>query len=175
MKRAPWWLAALLAALLAWAAPVFAQDFSPAAGAGPGADAAALLDRALGSPRTGVGIECGAARRFGLPELDSRALAVTLARGSVCVAAGVAQAGEPEFGWNAAAIALGSARSSGGVALRALARRERRVGALAAPTLRAGAGLEGGAGGWLALGGPLLAWASVPQAVVTGEAPPLSR
>ena len=136
--RAPW----VLAALLAFAGRAAAQDFSPATGAGPAAGAAALLDRALGAPEAGAAIECGAARRFAMTGLESRALAATLSRGSVRFAAGVAQTGEPEFGWNAAAVALGSAHASGGVALRALARRERRSGALAMQGLREGAGLE---------------------------------
>lgn len=152
-----------------------AQDFSPAAGAGPQPGAAALLDRALPVPGGAWTLEAGVTRWFALPELETRALAMAVARRSVSAAAGLSQTGDPTFGWSAAAFALGSAGESGGMALRVAARHERRDGALSASSFARAGGLEAGAGAWLSLGGAWRAWASAPHVYVRGEAPPLAR
>lgn len=168
------WLAAALAVCGAGGA-ARSQDFSPAAGAGPRPGAAALLDRALPMPDGVWAIEAGATRWFALPELETRALATAGAWRSVSAAAGLSQTGDPGFGWSTAALALGSAGESGGMALRVAARHERRDGALSASSFARAGGLEAGAGAWLSLGGAWRVWSAAPHVWTHGEAPPLAR
>ncbi|MBI5169969.1 MAG: hypothetical protein HZA61_10810, partial [Candidatus Eisenbacteria bacterium] len=140
------------------------QDLSPAAGAGPQPGAAALLDRALPlASAPAFTIEGGTTRWFALPELETPPLAAAARVRRVSAGAGVAQTGEPEFGWSTAAHALGSSGADGGMARRVAARHERRDGALTGGALARSGDLEGGAGAWLALGGAWRAWASAPH------------
>lgn len=152
-----------------------AQDFAPALPAGPQSGAAALLERALPAESPALSLESAATRWLGLAELATRSVALGLASGTVRVAAGVSQTGDPELGWTAAALAVGAAGPEGGAALRVVGRRDRSEGAIASGHLARGAGYEAGAGAWLAAGEALTLWASAPQLWYAGEAPPLSR
>jgi hypothetical protein len=152
-----------------------AQDFASAAPAGPAPGACALLERALPVADGGAALECGTTRWLALPDLQTRAVAAILRAGSVRVAAGMSQTGDPAIGWTAAALALGAVSEEGGVALRVVARRDRDEGAVAGGHLERGAGGEAGAGAWLAAAPALLLWASAPQLWTAGESPPLVR
>lgn len=172
-------IARALLCLLTCAGAARAQEFVPAAGSAvataASAGALALLDSALPSVAQGSTIECGVTRWFALPQFETRVLALGAAVKSLRAAAGISQTGDPEYGWSAAALALGSAGEAGGMALRVAARHERSAGDLARATRDEGVGIEAGAGGWLALGGSARLWASAPQLVTRGEAPPLAR
>lgn len=161
------------AAAFALAPSAQAQEFAPGS-CGPDARAAVLLDRALGGV-PGAALESHVTRWFALPELETRALAAGVRVRSLSLAAGVASVGEPDFGWNAAAVALASGADAAGVAVRALARRERAAGALAWEGLASGASFEAGAGAWLSPVSGMLVWGSAPQLWTRGEAPPLAR
>lgn len=163
-------LASCLAAALAPVAA--AQDFTAASIAGP-AGALTLLEHGLPPPERGVGIEAGITRWFALPALETRAVALRASAGSARFGLGVAQTGDPELGWNAAALALGGASATGGAAVRALIRRDRSP--VAPGPLGAGAGVELGGGAWVRAAGGIELWAAAPQVFLSGEAPPLRR
>ena len=163
------WLAA------AGAGVAHAQDFAPASPAGPQAGAAALLERGLPAVERSPSFETAATRWLGLASLATRSAALGLAVGSVRVAAGLSQTGDPELGWTSAALAVGAAGPEGGAALRVVGRRDRSEGAIASGHLDLGAGYEAGAGAWLAAGAALSLWASAPQLWCAGQSPPLSR
>ncbi len=154
---------------------VAAQDFAPAAPAGPRPGALALLERALPAPGGAFALESQATRWFALPELETRAAALQVPAGAARVALGLSQTGDPELGWTAAALALGATGAPGGAALRAVARHDRREGALRDGALARGGGLEAGAGAWCAAGDACVFWASAPQVWTGGAAPPLVR
>jgi len=166
-----------LACALGWAlaTAAAAQDFAPAAPAGPGPGASALLERALPWPADPLTAEAGAARWFALPELGTRSLALLVPVASLRLAAGLSQTGDGELGWTCAALAAGAAAEDCGFALRAAARRDRAGGALLTSGAATGAGAEAGAGAWVAPAGGVVLWASAPQLWTGGEAPPLSR
>ncbi len=167
---------ALLAAWLAVATTARAQDFAPAAPAGPQPGAAALLEHALPAGSPGPALETAVTRWLGFTAFETRHAAAGLGAHALRVALGVAQTGDPDLGWSAAALAVGACGPEGGAALRALARRDRNVGPLA--RTRAGGdafGLEAGAGAWLAPAPGVALWASAPQLATGGEAPPLVR
>lgn len=166
---------ALAFALLACARDACAQDFAPASPAGPQPGAAALLERALPAAAPTVALESSVTRWLASTSLETRAAAIELAPGALRVALGLSQTGDPELGWTGAAIGTGVATDDAGFAVRALARRDRAVGALGRASSRDAAGVEAGAGAWLAAGGGCVLWASAPQLFVAGESPPLSR
>lgn len=169
-----------LASALAWSAIAFArvalaQDFAPAAAAGPRPGPAALLDRALPVSGEALAVEGGQIRWFAMPGLETRALSLLVPMRSVRVAAGLSQTGDGELGWTCAALAVGAAAEDFGLALRATARRDRAPGELFSSAAALGAGGEAGGGAWFAPVPGALLWAAAPQLWTTGEAPPLSR
>jgi hypothetical protein len=177
-SRATAWIAArthVCILFLALAGAARAQDFAPAAPAGPGAGAALLLERALPAAADRPALEGATVRWLGLPELETHAASLLVPVRSLRLAAGVSQTGEPAVGWTCVALAAGAAADGAGFALRAAARRDRATGALATSSLAAGAGAEAGAGGWLAPAEGWRLWAQAPQLWTTGESPPLVR
>lgn len=167
--------AALACVALASATRAYAQDFAPAAAAGPRPGPAALLERALPAPDEALAVEGNQVRWFALPGLETRALALLVPARSVRVAAGLSQTGDGELGWTCAALAVGAAAEEFGVGLRAAARRDRAAGALRSSAAALGAGAEAGGGAWFAPVPGALMWAAAPQLWTAGEAPPLSR
>lgn len=168
-------LAVAALALIASAPGACAQDFAPASPAGPQPGAAALLERALPAEAPLVALESSVTRWLASPALETRAAAVAFAPGALRVAIGLSQTGDPELGWTGAAIGAGLAADDAGFAVRAIARRDRALGALGHASARDAAGMEAGAGAWLAAGGGCVLWASAPQLMASGESPPLSR
>lgn len=167
--------AAALALACALAREAPAQDFAPAAPAGPQPGPATLLERALPAAADRLTAEAQAARWFALPELGTRSLALLAPAGSLRVAAGLSQTGEGEPGWTCAAFAVGAAGDGMGFALRAAARRDRAGGALLTSEAATGAGGEAGGGAWLSPAEGVVLWASAPQLWTRGESPPLAR
>jgi hypothetical protein len=153
-----------------------AQDFGSASPPGPRESPCAFVEDGL-PPASPVGAEVSFARWWGLPGLETRAIAGVAGLRSARIAAGLSQTGDPEIGWNTAALALGVARPAGGAGLRVLGRRDRTIapGSDAAAHLESRAGLEVGGGAWLEAARGLRLWASVPQAWVGGAAPPMDR
>jgi hypothetical protein len=168
-------LLALAVALLA--AGAAAQDFAGAALPGPAASACAFLESGLPPARAAASLEGSLTRWFGLPELETRAVACAGGWRLVRLAAGCSQTGEPDVGWSAAGLACGVARPDGGASLRAVARRDRAVepGSPAAVRLGERAGVELGWGAWLEAAPGLRLWAAVPQSWTAGVPPPLER
>ena len=166
---------ALGALALAFARGAPAQDFSPAAAAGPRPGPAALLDRALPVAGEALAVEGGEIRWFAMPGLETRALSLLVPVRSVSVAAGLSQTGDGELGWTCGALSLGAVSESFGLALRAAARRDRAPGELLSSAAALGAGGEAGGGAWFAPVPGALLWAAAPQLWTAGEAPPLAR
>jgi hypothetical protein len=171
------WGLVALCGLAGPAARALAQDFAGAALPGPATCAGALLESGLPPEGAGVALDLSCTRWFGLPELETRAIAGGAGWRGVRLAAGCSQTGEPELGWSALGLALGVARPEGGAGLRAVARRDRAVepGSEAAARLEARAGAEVGWGAWLRAAPGLTLWAAVPQSWTAGAAPPLER
>ncbi len=167
---------ALPLALILGASAAGAQDFDSAALPGPADSPCAFIERGL-PPLPATGVEASFTRWWGLPGLETRAIAGMASLRSLRVAAGWSQTGEPDIGWNAAGLALGVTRAGGGAGLRLVARRDRLVepGTEAAMRLEARAGLEAGGGAWLEPARGVRVWAFVPQAWAGGTAPPLDR
>jgi hypothetical protein len=171
-------LAALaLLALMGSGARAASQDFSCATLPGPAASAGAFIEGGLPPPGAGPALDASYTRWFGLPELETRAVACGAGWRLARVAAGFSQTGEPDLGWSAVGFACGVARPDGGAGLRAVARRDRAVepGSAAAARLEARAGAEVGWGAWLQAARGLRFWAAVPQSWSAGVAPPLDR
>lgn len=167
--------AALLAFALVPAPGARAQDFAPAAAAGPQPGPAALLERALPEAAGHLALEAASARWFALPDLGTRSLSLLVPARTLRLAAGLSQTGDGELGWTCAALAAGAATADFGFALRAAARRDRAGGGLLTSDAALGAGLEAGGGAWIAPAPGLRLWASAPQLWTEGEAPPLAR
>jgi hypothetical protein len=161
-------------ALLLAASPARAQDFAAPARGGPGPSALAFLERGLAPADAAVTLEAAAIRWFGLADLGTRTLAAAAGWRSLRAAAGISQTGDVETGWSALAVAAGAARSAGGVAVRAVARRDRRIDSPDSP-LGAGVGVEAGGGAWIEAGAGLTLWAQAPQVWRGGVAVPLPR
>ena len=159
------WLIGLSAACCARA---HAQDFAPAAGAGPAPGACALLERALPVAADRGGFEALTSAWALVPALGTRAVAGEVALHSLRMAAGLSQTGEPELGWTCAALALGAADHAGGCALRVALRRDRIADA--PPP-----GIEAGGGAWLTPARGVSLWASAPQCMTRGAPPPQAR
>ena len=163
------------AALLALARPLAAQDFAPAAGAGPVSGACALLERALPAPEPQTLAEALTAAWEGVPQLRTRALAAAAHWRSARVAAGLSQTGEPEWGWTCVALAAGAAHRTGGCALRLALTADRTAPFAQAAQAPALAGVTLGGGAWLAPGPGVRVWAQAPQCATRGAPPPLVR
>jgi hypothetical protein len=157
-------------ALAAAHAAAPAQDFESAGHAGPGHAPSGFLDAGLPGAARGVQIEALTLTRYGLPELGTRAAAAAVGWRSLRIAAGLSQTGDPEIGWNAFGLAAGAAQARWGAGLRAAARRDQTV---LDPLTRWS--FEAGGGAWIALEAPIVLWASAPQMVAAGGAPPLVR
>jgi hypothetical protein len=170
-------LVAALALGLGVAARAAAQEFAPPEPAGPGGSPGGFLEYGLPPAAPAAALEAAFTSWFGLPELETRALSAGTGYGALRAAAGVAQMGARDIGWDAAALAGGVVVAGGGAGLRAVARRDRAIppGSAAAASLGARAGVEAGWGAWVAAGRGLTLWATVPQTWVSGTAPPLER
>jgi hypothetical protein len=164
-------------AIIAVAARCIAQDFTSATLPGPASSAGAFIESGL--PRIGAlpVFDASYTSWFGLPELETRAVACAAGWRLMRVAAGFSQTGEPELGWSAVGLACGVARPDGGAGLRAVARRDRAIepGSAAAARFEARAGVELGWGAWLEAARGVELWAAVPQSWSAGVAPPLDR
>ncbi len=170
MTRRVAWLVALA---LACGRPARAQDFALA---GPGTldPPATLLEHALPEPRAGLTLAAGSIAWYGVPDLVTRALALSAGHRSWRGACGVSQTGPPGWGWTSVALGAGVAGGTWGAGLRVLARRDR-TDEFAARIAPGDGGLEAGAGAWLALTERVTMWASAPSLGTTGAAPPLAR
>lgn len=166
-----------LVAELALVACAAAQDFTSATLPGPAASAGAFIESGLPQGGAGAALDASCTSWFGLPELETRAVACAGGWRLARVAAGFSQTGAPDIGWSAVGFACGVARPDGGAGLRAVARRDLAVepGSAAAARLDARAGAEVGWGAWLEAARGLRLWAAVPQSWSTGVAPPLDR
>lgn len=164
-------------ACLALATRAIAQDFTGAMPPGPASSAGAFIESGLPQIGAGAALDASYTSWFGLPELETRAVACAGGWRLARVAAGFSQTGEPELGWSAVGFACGVARPGGGAGLRAVARRDVAVepGSAAAARFDARAGAEVGWGAWLEAARGLRLWAAVPQSWSTGVAPPLDR
>ena len=154
-----------------------AQEFTPPGPGGPGPAPGGFLENALPPAGASPAFAAAFTSWFGLPELGTCALAAAAGIGTVRLAAGIAQTGERDIGWDAGAVAGGVALGAGGAGMRVVARRDRAVepGSAGAASLEARAGLEAGWGAWLRAAPGLTLWAAVPQAWAAGTAPPLDR
>lgn len=154
--------------------PLCAQDL---AGASPvGAfDVHDLLERALPAPQGGFSAAASSTRWWGLRELETRTLALGGGWRGMRAGLGLSQTGVPELGWTTLALAVGAATPGTGAALRAVTRRDRDAPWSARQAIAPEAGVEVGAGAWLAPTAALRAWASAPQVWTRGEPPPVTR
>jgi hypothetical protein len=153
-----------------------AQDFSaPADVDGPlSAAAGGLLEQGLPALRPGPSLELAAVRWFGLAELTTRWVAAEAGWRALRAGAGLSQTGDPDLGWTALGAALGIADSSGGAAVRAVARRDR-TSRFGFDAEGAAVGVEIGGGAWVQVTPALTLWASAPQLWTRGAAPPQVR
>jgi hypothetical protein len=169
----------VLALSCALAPPLAAQDFAPAAGAGPAPGACAMLERALPSEAPALGAEALQTEFALVPGLRTRAVAAQFAWRVARVAAGLSQTGEPEWGWTCAALAVGSATRVSGAALRVAVTTDRANGpafsALGSGAGVASASLAIGGGAWIAPGAGVRLWAQAPQCATRGAPPPQVR
>ena len=152
------------------AGPLAAQDFAAPLPAGE-LGVAPLLERGLAPAGTGIEATAMAIRWHGLPELETRSVAVGLGWRSARLALGVSQTGEADLGWNALALAAGAGGEPGGFALRGCVRQRRESSAELEPEV----GGEVGAGAWVAATPEVTIWASAPQLWTGGDPPPLER
>src|SRR5262249_40094340 len=176
----PWARARSAAATLAMIALSFApaaraQDFAgpPSPGAEP--RVWELLDRALPPPTASFSAAATQTRWWDVPGLETRAVAACAGWRSWRGSLGLSQTGEPELGWAALALALGSRGRDTGARGGAVTRRDRDAPWSRARAFRPGAGVEVGAGAWLVAAPGVRVWASAPQMWTGGAAPPLPR
>ena len=172
------WLAALTGGLLFCAAGgrASSQDFAGAAPPSAGQDDAfASLERALPPAGRSLTAAVSHTQWWELRDLETRSAVIGAGWRSARTALGVSQTGSPELGWTALALSAGGAGSDAGAALRACGRLERDAPWSAARALSRDAGLEVGAGAWLAPANGVRVWASAPQMLVRGLSPPLAR
>lgn len=147
-------------------APVHAQDFAtPHAWHG----AAAMLESGRPPGSGSASVELSSTRWWGLPDLDTHAIAVASGVRSLRWAAGVSRTGAGDLGWRAAALALGAASDRDAIGLRALVRRA------AVPGSGEPAGVEVGGAARTALGEAIELCVSAPQLWTHGASPPLRR
>jgi hypothetical protein len=152
-----------------------AQDFAGAAHAAATDDAFALLEHALPSATAGLAAAVAQTRWWESSDLETRAAALCGSWRTLRASAGLSQTGVPELGWTALALAAGSAGAEAGAGLRACARVDRDAPWSAARVAAPGAGYELGAGAWLVPAAGVRVWASAPQMLTRGAAPPLAR
>ena len=138
-------------------------------------DACDLLERALPSPHAGLVAAAASTRWWGLRELETRSLALAGSWRGLRAGVGLSQTGAPDLGWTTLAIAAGAVTPGTGAALRAVTRRDRDAPWSVPRAFSAGAGVELGAGAWLAPVSGVRVWASAPQVRVEGQTPPLAR
>ncbi|MBI3539427.1 MAG: hypothetical protein HY076_04060 [Candidatus Eisenbacteria bacterium] len=169
-------LVVALAIAAATGAIARAQDFAtPVDAISPAlASPCGMIEHGFAAVRTAPAIELATIRWFGLPELTTRAAAAAAGWRALRAAAGVSQTGDPEVGWTGLGAALGVADSSGGAAVRAVARRDR-TSRFGFDARGAAVGLEVGGGAWVAVAPGVALWASAPQMWTRGEAPPAAR
>ncbi len=151
-----------------------AQHFAPSAPSGAERGAFGALEDAEPAASGALELAAEQARWWGLPELQTRALAVGVGARSLRFASGLSQTGDAELGFTAVAFACGVASHEAGAGVRAASWLDR--GADWSVT-RAGsneAAYELGAGAWLMPAAGVRVWASAPQLVVQGT-PPLAR
>ena len=172
MKSA--WLALTLAALMLRApCRARAQDFHAPERSPLEGGAGAMLEDALPPRLPAIELAATTTAWYGTPLL-TRALAVGVGWSALRVSAGMSQTGDPEIGWTALGLGVGVVERGGGIGARAIARRDRTSEfAFNAPT--GTAGLDVGAGAWVALGVGVRVWASVPSLGSVGALPPLAR
>jgi hypothetical protein len=133
-----------------------------------------MLERGLPPADPGGALEASAARWFGISELGMRNVGWTVGWRSTRWALGLSQTGSAEIGWTALGLAAGVAQSRAGVAMRAVARRDRTTAfRFSAPD--GAAGVEIGGGAWARAGERMHVWASAPQIWETGAAAPMDR
>jgi hypothetical protein len=166
-------LALALVLLLAPAA-ARAQDFASPWPFWPPGSALALLEHGLAGPAPRASAEAAVTRWFGLPQLETRAIALGGRAREVSFYIGFSQTGAPELGWTSLAAGIGRSDRHGGVAVRALARRDR-LTPFAFDGDAHTTGDEAGIGAWARAGGTFRVWMSAPQLWRDGEAPPLRR
>jgi len=163
----------LAALLLARAAA--AQDFSGASPAGSTRAPDGLLDRALPPATASITAAASQTRWWGLPDLETRSLAVGGSFHSWRAALGLSQTGEPELGWTSLGLGFGAASERAGAGLRACVRRDRDAPWSVARAFTTGDGVEAGAGAWIVACDAVRAWASAPQVWTSGASAPLVR
>ena len=156
-------------ALLLGAREGRAQEFADAAPTGE-RSLAALLERGLPAPASGLGATALATRWHGLAEIQTRSLAIGAGIRSLQIAAGVSQTGDAELGWSQLGVAAGAASERGGVAFRGALRRRDGLA-----TAREGIGGEVGAGAWVGAAPGFVVWTTAPQLWTRGDPPPLER
>jgi hypothetical protein len=162
------------ACVLVHVIPATAQDLAGASPVGS-LDVHELLERALPSPERGFTAAAANTRWWGLRELETRSLALGGGWRSLRSGLGLSQTGVPELGWTTLAAALGAATPGAGAAVRAATRRDRDAPWSVSHALAREAGVEVGAGAWLAAAPLVRAWASAPQLWHSGSSPPLAR
>jgi hypothetical protein len=181
--------------LAAACAAAAAQDFTPAAPEPLAPAALVAIDRGLAADSAGTSVATAATRWFGLESLRFAAAAVAGGWGPWRGALGVAGCGDAAVGWNALGVSCGWAGAGAGVAVRAVARRDRIArgddggSSIAGATLDPAAAIdesggdpgpprdggETGAGAWVRFGGAVHAWVAHPQLASYGQSPPLAR
>jgi len=165
----------LLIALALHAGVAQAQDFASATHAGAGDEPCVTLERGLPAASSGFAASVAQTRWWNLSDLETRAAAVAAGWRSVRGAFGVSQTGAPEIGWTTMGVAAGAATAEAGAAFRACARLDRDASWSLARAASHRAGVEAGGGAWLAAAPGVRVWASAPQMLVRGTAPPLAR
>jgi hypothetical protein len=155
------------------------QDFAGAAS--PALDGEAfdgaftLLEYALPPANPAFAAAAAHTRWWSSPELETRAAALGGAWRTLRASIGVSQTGVPELGWTALAGAAGRATSEMGAAVRACARLDRDEPWGVTRAVSRAAGVEAGAGAWLAPAAGVRVWAAAPQLYTHGSSPPLAR
>lgn len=165
---------AAVVALAAWGSLASAQDFGAPGPIMVNTGGFSLLEGGMPSTSTAWSFEALRTARHALSELTTRALATRGGYGPLRIAVGLSQTGDPEIGWTALGVALGTAGAEGGAAVRAVARRDRHPEPEPTP-LGAGVGAEAGAGAWIRVTPMIDLWAQAPQLWHRGAAPPLAR
>jgi hypothetical protein len=109
-------------------------------------------------------------RWHGLPDLETRSVAIGAGWRAARLALGVSQTGAADLGWSALAVGVGAAGATSGAALRGCVRT--RPGLASAEPAFGG---EVGAGAWIAPTKDVVVWTSAPQLWTRGDPPPLAR
>jgi hypothetical protein len=177
-------------AFVALAPPANGQDFPATVPfAGP-ESTSEFLEHGLPPASRPWEISATGVRRFGLVELETRAISARAGWKSVRAAAGISQTGGPELGWWSCAAASGFATAAGGAAVRVIARRDRaslpsayqaslpsayQASLPSDSQASAYQASEFGGGAWIAPAPGLTVWLASPHVVRRGPPPPLRR